>query len=217
MIEIIAEYWRPLLLGLRQTMILAAGALGIGLVGGVGLAVLRMSPTRVLRWPAGVFIQFFRTTPLISQLVLFYFLLPAWTNVEMSAFTTGLVTLGMNQCAYMAETIRGGLQAVPGGQRHAASVLGLGSVDTFRYILLPQATATVLPALVAQSMLAIKGTAYVAVLSVNELTHTGTRISLETFSFLDVYIVIASVYFVLIFPLGLAGQRLESRLVQRWR
>ena len=220
MIEFLGElvgyapaFWR----GLRFTLGLAGIAMFLGVFGGLMLAVARRSRFRLARTVSTIYIEFFRTTPLIIQIVWMFFVLPIVLNIELSAFQAGALALGMNQAAYKSELFRAGLAEVPAGQRQAAQVLGLGRIDTFRFIVWPQAVAVILPAFMAHTMLLVKGTAYVSVLRVPELTHTATLISLDSFRFLEVYLAVGVVYFVLIYPLGGLGRWIEKRGSHRWR
>lgn len=213
LVDYAPAFWR----GLRFTLGLAAIAMFLGVFGGLMLAAARRSRFKLARTVATIYIEFFRTTPLIVQIVWMFFVLPIALDIELSAFQAGALALGMNQAAYKSEMFRAGLAEVPLGQRQAAQVLGLGRIDTFRFIVWPQAVAVILPAFMAHTMLLVKGTAYVSVLRVPELTHTATLISLDSFRFLEVYLAVGVVYFVLIYPLGGLGRWIEKRGSNRWR
>ena len=194
------------------TVELALLALAIGLTFGLVLALGRMSRRRLARYPSIAYIEFFRTTPLIAQLLWVYFVVPVIINVEMTQFQAGALTLGLNTAAYMAEIYRSGLQAIDQGQRDAAHVLGLSRLDTFRFVVFRQAFVITLPPMTANVMLILKGTAYVSLIGVAELTYVGGLVTTENFRFLEVYIVIAVMYFLLIYPVGVAANVLERRL-----
>ena len=220
MIEFLGElvhyapaFWR----GLRFTLALTGIAMAIGVGGGLALAMLRRSRLRLARILATIYIEFFRTTPLIVQLVWIYFVLPIALDIELSAFQSGAITLGMNQAAYKSEIFRAGIAEVPLGQRRASQALGLGRIDTFRFVVLPQASAVILPLFMAHTMLLVKGTAYVSLLRVPELTHTANLISLDSFRFLEVYLAVGVIYFILIYPIGVLGRWIESKGSHQWR
>ncbi|MCY4371695.1 MAG: amino acid ABC transporter permease [bacterium] len=213
LIDYIPAFWR----GLRYTLGLAAIALTLGVVLGLLIALARMSRYRFFRIPATVFVEFFRTTPLVVQIVWIFFVLPVILDISLSSFHAGAIALGMNQAAYKSELFRAGLEEVTGSQRRAARVLGLSRLDAFRFVVAPQAIAVILPAFMAHTMLLVKGTAYVSILRVPELTHTATLISLDSFRFLEVYVVVGVIYFLMIYPLGGLGRWLEKRGSGRWR
>lgn len=213
LVDYAPAFWR----GLRFTLGLAGIAMAIGVGGGLALAVLRRARFRLVRLLATIYIEFFRTTPLVVQLVWIFFVLPIALDIELSAFRSGALTLGMNQAAYKSELFRAGLAEVPLGQWRASQALGLGRIDTFRFVVLPQATAVILPAFVAHTMLLVKGTAYVSLLRVPELTHTATLISLDSFRFLEVYLAVGVIYFILIYPIGMLGRWIEKKGSHRWR
>lgn len=205
-------FWQELGKGLLVTLEVAGVALLIGFVLGLLLALGRMSRRRPIRYPCVAYIEFFRTTPLISQLLWIFFVVPVLLGVELNQFEAGSITLGLNIAAYKAEIFRSGLQAIDQGQREAAHVLGLSWLDTFRFVVFRQATLITLPPMTANVMLILKGTAYVSLIGVAELTYVGGLVTVETFRFLEVYLVIAGVYFLLIYPVGVLANRLERRL-----
>ena len=207
------DYVPALLRGLGVTCQIAVLALLFGMTFGLVVAIARSARFRVLQVLSGAYVELFRSTPLLAQLLWVYFVLPALIGIDLTGFEAGVLTLGMNTAAYTAEIYRSGIQSIPVGQRDAAFVLGLSRITVFRRIVLPQAVRIVLPPLTANVMLVMKGTAYLSIISVSELTYVGGLVSSETFRFLEVFLVIALIYFVLIYPVGRLAGRLERRLV----
>src|SRR5918995_4154542 len=150
--------------GARNTLTLAlAGELG-GIVIGLVLGVLTLSHRRSIRAPARIYINFFRGTPLIWQLVAGYFLLLFWIGVRLSAFTAAIIVFALNTGAYAAEVFRAGIQSIERGQIEAARSLGMSYFQAMRYAIVPQAVRRAIPPLMNEFVILIKDTALVIVL-----------------------------------------------------
>lgn len=169
-----------------------------GLVLGLLSALGRMSKSRILNVIAGAYIEFFRGTPLLVQLFIIYFGLPSLPFIQpMPAFWAGVVGLTVYVGAYYAEIIRGAFNAIPNGQTEAAQVLGLRPVQSYRFVLLPQAVRNAVPALGNQFISLIKDSTLVSVITVNELLLTGRNVISRTFEPMTVYMAIAFIYLIL--------------------
>jgi len=205
-----------LLAGLVVTLQLTVLSLLLGNAVGLGLALARLSGRRLVSVPALVYIEFFRTTPLYVQLIWIFFVLPVAMRAlipgsDLDAFAAGVLALGLNTAAYMAEIFRAGILGVDRGQWDAAHVLGLSRAAAFRFVVLPQAIKIVVPPTAAQTMLVLKGTAIVAGISVAELTYKGNLVAVPTGRFIEVWTVVAIIYFIVIFPIGIVSGRIERR------
>lgn len=171
---------------------------GFGLVLGLLSALGRMSKSRIPRWVAGAYIEFFRGTPLLVQLFIVYFGLPQLPFLDpLPAFWAGVVGLSLYAGAYFAEIIRGAFAAIPNGQEEAAQVLGLRPVQTYRWVLIPQAIRNAVPALGNQFISLIKDSTLVSVITVNDLLLAGRNVISRTFEPMTVYLAIAFVYLIL--------------------
>ncbi|MEV6876281.1 amino acid ABC transporter permease [Amycolatopsis sp. NPDC051128] len=172
--------------GLQNTLILTVISMLIGIVGGVLLAVMRLSPNPLTKGAAGIYIWLFRGTPLITQLVFWNFLAFAYprlglgipfgpefvswdTNTLINQFTASLLGLGLNEAAYMAEIVRGGIQSIDSGQLEAASALGMKRTTTLRRIVLPQAMRVIVPPTGNETIAMLKTTSLVVVIGYFEL------------------------------------------------
>jgi polar amino acid transport system permease protein len=172
--------------GLQNTLILTVISMLIGIVGGVLLAVMRLSPNPLTKGAAGVYIWLFRGTPLITQLVFWNFLAFAYprlglgipfgpefvswgTNDLINQFTASLLGLGLNEAAYMAEIVRGGIQSIDSGQLEAASALGMKRTTTLRRIVLPQAMRVIVPPTGNETIAMLKTTSLVVAIGYYEL------------------------------------------------
>ncbi|UOX87373.1 amino acid ABC transporter permease [Amycolatopsis sp. FBCC-B4732] len=175
-----------ILRGLQNTLILTVISMVIGIVGGILLAVMRLSPNPLTSGAAAIYIWLFRGTPLITQLIIWNFLALAYprlglgvpfgpefvswdTNQLITQFTASLLGLGLNEAAYMAEIVRGGIQSVDDGQLEAASALGMSRTKTLRRIILPQAMRVIIPPTGNETISMLKTTALVVVIGYYEL------------------------------------------------
>jgi polar amino acid transport system permease protein len=185
---------------LLQGALLAAEIAGLamiaGLILGLGLALLRLSHSSMLSGIAWFYIWFMRGTPLLLQLVFIFDVLPA-VGLTFSAFVTAVVGFSLNEAAFTAEIIRGGIQSVNRSQSIAATALGMPPLLTLRRIILPQAMRAILPALANQTIGLIKGTSIASVIFVNELTFRAEQIVAQNFRFFEVFAAAGVVYLVM--------------------
>jgi polar amino acid transport system permease protein len=195
-------------LTLRISVVSLIGALVIGLLIGLG----RVSKNTTIHDLSTVYVELIRGTPLLVQIFIFYFFFG--TVLHLSAFAAGAVALSIFTGAYVAEIVRGGIQAVPKGQTEAAQSLGLSSLQTLRYVILPQATRTTLPPLAGQFISLIKDSSLVSVISLTDLTKAGREVASSTFSQFEVLFTVAAMYLILTGSLSWAVNRLEKRLAR---
>lgn len=211
MIEL-PKYVAPLIDGLWVTLEITAASLVIGVLLGLPLALLRARPAWALRLPAALYIDFFRTTPFLVQVLWIYFVLPTIIDRDLDALTAGILALGLNTSAFMAEIFRTGIGAVGAGQWDACRVLGLSRLQAFRDVVLPQAVRVTLPAMIATSVQVLKGTSYLAVIGVLELTYRAQIITQNRGRYIEVFSVAGGIYIIVIVGLILLLGRLEKRL-----
>lgn len=214
---LISQTIRHGLLGaLRNTVIYTLGAFVLGLVGGTLLALMRLSSVRVYRWIAMVWIEFFRGLPALIVLIAFSLISLAFPGLVIPFDPYGSVwlALGIVASAYMAETIRAGIQAVPRGQVEAARSLGMSSSMATRKIVLPQAFRVVLPPLTNELILLVKDSslAYVIGLSQGayELTKFGRDLANDNANLTPLTVCAAS-YLIITLPLTFVVRRMEAR------
>lgn len=205
-------YLPDLLDGVVVTLCLSGVSVSLGLVLGLALALARYSRLPFLDWPAYAFIEFFRTTPPLVQIVWLYYGLPALVGHDLDAFWSAAVALGLNIAAFFAEIFRAGIAGIDRTQWQAARVLGLGLGDTLRFVILPQALRAVLPPTGTTVIYLVKGTALATAIGTPELLRVGQLIALETFRPVETLTIVAIAYFVLTYPIALAFQALERRL-----
>src|SRR5580700_10415512 len=168
-------------------------AMAFGLALGLGLALMRLSRHAALRGPAWCYIWFVRGTPLLLQLVFIYDVLPV-IGIKLDTFTTAVIGFSLNEAAFSAEIIRGGVLSVSRNQAIAAAALGMPGALTFRRIILPQAMRAILPGIANQAINMIKSTSIASVILVNELTFRAQQIVGQNFKFFTVFTAAALIY-----------------------
>ena len=212
--------WRyiPLLeRGVLVTLGYTAVTIVIGLIIGLLLGLGRLTKSRLLNIPLIAFIEAFRCTPLLVQIVWFYYALPVLLGIQIPAVVAGIMTLSCYTGVFYAEIFRGGIISIEQGQWDAARALGLRRWHVMRLVILPQAIRRMIPPFVNQSITQLKNTSLVSTIAVPDLLYNGTLITADTYRPLEVYTVIAVIYFVLLFPSTLLAQAYERRLAKRPR
>jgi len=201
-----------LLQGLGVTVAFTAATVVGGLVIGMTAAICLLSRFKILRGLALGFIEIFRCTPVLVQLIWCYYALPMIAGIEMTPVTASLLALSCYGGSFYAEIIRGGIVSIDSGQSEAASALGMTPGLAMRRIILPQALRRMLPALMNQSILQFKNTSLVSVLAVPDLVYQGQIAAHDSFRPLETYTAVAVAYFMILFPLTLYVRRRERRL-----
>jgi polar amino acid transport system permease protein len=203
-----------LLSGIKLTLLVTAAALAGSLVLGLIVALGRMSKKPWLKMPATAYVEVFRNTPALIQLMWVYYCLPILIGIDMSAVPSATLALGVNGAAYVAEIIRGGIQSIDRGQVEAARTLGMSHFQTMRKIVLPQALRRMIPPFVNESVSLLKFSSLVSVLGVADLTYQAQVLSTTTFRPIEIFTFIAVVYFGLCTALSFVANRLERRLAR---
>jgi polar amino acid transport system permease protein len=205
-----------LLRGIALTLFLWLLAFSFALAVGLALALARASARTWLSWPAGAYVEVFRNTPVLVQLIWFYYAFPVLTGVQMSPFTAALIGLSLNTSAYMSEIYRAGLQSIARGQWEAGRALGMRGRQALVRIVLPQAVRRMIPAFTNRGVELAKMTSIASVLAVHELMYEAKLLSTQTFLPLETFTVVAVIYLLLIYPGTLAASLLERRLSRRY-
>lgn len=197
--------------GLKVTLQLALAANVVGLVCGFGLCLMTLSRWFFIRWPAQLFIEFFRCTPVLLQIVWFFYCVPMLFDVFIGPITMGVLALGLNLTAFNAEAYRAGVQAVPREHMDACVALGLRSWQRTLYVILPQALRSAVPVLMTNGISILQQSALVAIVAVADLMYVGKSIATEAYRPLETYTLIALIYFVMSLPIAQLVQWLERR------
>lgn len=216
MLLLVGQYPNGPLGGLVVTLLLSALGIVFAFPLGTMLALCRLSPFKLLSYPATVIVYVVRGVPLIMFIFWTYFIVPQILGRPVAGFTTMLVTLVIYQSAYLAEIVRAGMTGLSAGQTEASRAIGLSYMQTTFKVLLPQAIYNMVPAIISQFVSSIKDTALGYVISVNELTFAGSQINatLLTMPF-QVYILLAAIYFVVCASLTQMARWIEQRIALR--
>jgi polar amino acid transport system permease protein len=188
-----------LLLGFSVAAVLVAG---------------RLSNLLVARCLSRVYVSVFRGTPCLIQLFILYFGGPQ-IGLELEPYSAGIIGLGLNIGAYMAESIRGAIANVDRGQAEAARSIGFGRAQTLMYVILPQAARLMIRPLGVNAVALIKGSALVSTISVVELTYTAQRFISSTFKPFEIFSVTAALYILMVYAVLLIVDRLDKRFAAR--
>ncbi|WP_406439286.1 amino acid ABC transporter permease [Streptomyces sp. NBC_01613] len=199
--------------GLRATVLLSLAAIATGTLLGLVVAAVRTSRIPVLAQLARGYLEVFRGTPLLIQMLFLYFGASYLGLVGITVFGAALLALTLYQGAYIAEIFRAGIEAVPRGQWEAARVLGLPRIQTFLSVILPQTRAIVLPPLVGQYLSLIKDTSIAVVIGYVELVRQGQAVIDRVGDPATSYVAVAVLYFVICYPLSLLVRRMERKAV----
>lgn len=200
-----------LLPGIPWTLLISFGGLAIGFVIGIVFGLMRLSPARWLRAPAALYIEVFRGTPILVQVLFIFYGLPQILGGPINALTAGIAAIAVNSGAYISEVVRGGVQSIERGQREASLSLGLSRTQAFRYVIWPQAFRRMIPPLGNQGIISIKDTSLFSVIGVGELVRQGQIYIATTFTALEVYLMVALLYLAITWSLSLLLRQLERR------
>ncbi|MEG1504041.1 MAG: amino acid ABC transporter substrate-binding protein/permease [Enterococcus sp.] len=204
--------YKSLLEGLWKTIVLALVSFALALVVGVIFGLFRVSPSRPLRLLAGIYIDIIRGIPMMVLAFFIFFGLPGITGIKIPDFAAGIITLTLNASAYIAEIVRGGINAVPVGQMEASRSLGLPYNRTMQKIILPQAVKIMIPSFINQFVISLKDTTIISAIGVVELLQTGKIIVARTTQSSYVYLIIAIMYLILITILTKLANRLDKKV-----
>jgi polar amino acid transport system permease protein len=200
----------PLLEGLMVTLRITAISLILTLAFGLVTALLRLSDSFLGRVLARGYLELIRNTPLLVQLFVIYFVLAP--ILDISRFTSAVLALSLFEGAYTSEIFRAGILTIHKGQWEAAYSLGLGTLSTYRLVILPQAVRRILPPLTSQSISLVKDSALVSTIAIYDLTMRGQEIIAETYLAFEVWFTVAAMYLVITIALSLVVNMMEGRL-----
>ncbi len=213
-VELIAQSAPLLLKGAVYTVLLSVIGMSLGLLLGFGLALMRLSRSPFLRWPAAVYVSAFRGTPLLVQLFLIYYGLPQF-GVELPPLLAAGIGFSLNVAAYAGEILRSAIAAVDKGQWEAAAVLGLTRGQAMRRIILPQAARTAVAPLSNSFISLVKDTSLAATIQVPELFRQAQLITARTYEIFAMYLSAAAIYWIVSSLLALGQGWLERRAEAR--
>lgn len=212
--RVIWEYMPFFLQGLRNTFLISMVSIFLALLMGVFACACRLSNWRLVRGVAIAYIEIIRSTPLLVQIYFFYFGLPT-LGFRIPELQTGIIALMLNSGAYMAEIIRAGITSVSSGQIEAGISSGLGYLQRMRFIILPQALGVTIPPLLGQSIVLVKDSALLSLISVLELTRCGQVLTSERFMPTEAFFTVAFFYLCIYFCLKPLADWSQRKLIFR--
>jgi polar amino acid transport system permease protein len=201
-----------LLKAIPWTLLLSLGALVGGGIVGLIIAIMRIAPSRLLRWFAIGYIELFQGTPVLMQLFVTYYGLAVLFDLQVDAWPAVLIAFTLYSGAFLGDIWRGALQAIPWAQWEAGASLSLNFREQLWYVILPQAARISIPPTVGFTVQLIKSTSIAAIIGFVELTRAGQLMTNTTFKPMIVYPIVAALYFILCWPLSLLAQALERRI-----
>lgn len=200
-----------LLKGIPYTLLISFGGLAIGFVLGIIFGLLSLNKHRALKWPATVYIEVFRGTPILVQVLFIFYGLPDIIGAPINPLVAGIAAIALNSGAYISEVVRGGVQSIDRGQTEAGLSLGLSRSQTFWSIVWPQAFRRMIPPLGNQAIVSIKDTSLFSVIGVGELVRQGQVYIANTFTAFEVYFAVAVLYLIITLSLSLVLRFFERR------
>lgn len=200
-----------LLMGCLVTLEISLAALVLGMMIGIVLALFRISSVKALRSFSMSYIWVVRGTPLLVQLFILYFGLPQ-LGIELSSMTAGILGIGLNTSAYIAEIIRSGIIAIDSGQMEAAESLGMSYPKAMIRIIAPQVTRIIIPSLLNQFIITLKNSSIASLVTITELMRAGNQIIYATFRSFEVYTAVALLYLIMCSSLMVLSIYVEKRL-----
>ena len=201
-----------LLGGVWLTIELSVIAIILSVVLGLVVALLGLSERRSLRAANRVYVEVFRSIPMLVMVLWVYYGLPVVLGLKLGPFMGGVLALALCDSAFEAEIFRGGIQSIEKGQVEASRSLGLGHFHTMRYVILPQALRRVLPPLGNQFVYMLKMSSLVSIIGLLELTRRANELTVTEYRPLEIYTVLVLEYLVLILVVSYLVRRLERRM-----
>lgn len=211
--ELIIQYYPILISGLKVTVYSCAGALFIGLTFGIILYQLSESKFKAFRLGYKFYITIFRGTPLLVQVYLLFYGGPLF-NLTLSAVQVGIFGMGFYVSAYFAEIYRSGFESLAKGQVEAARDLGFSKLQTLSYIQFPQMLGLIIPPLTNQSIILIKESAILSIITVPEISTAAIKMATETYSVVEPYVLLAGSYWVITYLISILGKKAEQKATQ---
>ena len=192
----------------QLSAIIIAGALFFGVI----LGAARYSKRRIINWPATLYIEMFRNTPILVQIVWFFYAFPVLVGGQIEPFMAAVFGIGLNITAYSAEIFRGGIQSLDRGQWEAGRAIGMSYLQVMRRVILPQAIRRMVPAFANRMIEAVKATSLASTIAVADLMWQGEMLANAIYRPFEVYTAVAVIYFLAIYPLVLGTYGIERWL-----
>jgi len=204
-------YWNVLAMGLWATFKLFIICSTLGLGGGLFMGMLRYSKTRWISYPAMLYVEVFRNTPVLVQIIWFFFALPVVTGIEVSHMMAAVLGITLNTIAFSAEVFRGGIQSIEREQWEAGKAIGMSYAQSMRRVILPQALKRMLPPLTSRGIEVFKMSTLASVVAYPETLQQAKLIASYEYNPIEAYTVVALMFFIVLLPLVQLTYMLERR------
>ena len=198
--------------GFKYSLSLTVSSMVIGIFFGTLLAMARLSSIKPLQLAAGGYVNLFRSVPLVLVVFWFYILVPLLTGVDVGAERSAYLTFAIFEAAYYCEIVRAGIQSIPRGQIAAGQAMGFTYGQNMRYVILPQAFRNVVPLLLTQTIVLFQDTSLVYVVGATDLLGAADKVAHRDGTLVEMYILVALLYFCISFALSQAVKRLHARI-----
>jgi polar amino acid transport system permease protein len=210
----IYRYRASLFQGWRMTVVISLASLALSTLIGVAFALIRRSALLPLRYFGQIYVEIIRGTPLLVQILIFYYVFGATLHVSnrYDRYVAGILILSCFSGAYMSEIIRAGIESVGESQLESARAIGFTRNQTYRYVIFPQALRLTLPPMAGQLVSLIKDSSLLSIIAVNEFTQAARDVNSATYSTLESYLPLAAGYLILTLPISIWTRRLEQRM-----
>ncbi|WP_286869110.1 amino acid ABC transporter permease [Herbaspirillum sp. UBA812] len=208
------QYRGIIVSGVITTVLFTAVVVVTGLLVGVLVGLGRVSSNRTLCGVLRGYVEVFRCTPVLVQLIWFYYALPVLLGIELSPWMAAALALTLYGGAFYSEIVRGGIVSNDAGQTEAGQAIGMTRWQVMRRLILPQAFRRMTPPLVSQSIMQLKNTSLLSVLAVPDLVYQGQLIAHDTYRPLEIYTLVAVLYFIILFPATVVAKRLELHQIK---
>jgi polar amino acid transport system permease protein len=194
------------------TLRLAVPSIILGFVLGIFIGIARLAPQRWIRFPATVYVEFFRGVPLVMVIFWMWFIMPIVLKTSIPEFGVALTAFVIFEAAYLGEIVRAGIQSVPRGQVEAGTALGLSGTQGMRFVILPQALKNMIPSLVTQFIVLFKDTSLASIIGFMDLTKAAQVVNNREIRPFPIYLFIAVVYWVCTYSMSRYARHLEKRM-----
>lgn len=211
MIKLLTDNWSAFISGFGWTLLSSVLALFFSLIIGSLFAILEVMPNKVARVIGNVYVEIFRNIPLLVITMFFYLVIPLYV-VKINGFTAGTIGLTIYTSAFIAETVRAGINSVDSGQMEAARAQGMTFWQSMKNVVLPQAFKLVIPPLGNQFVNLVKNSSVLAFVAGFDLMYQGNAIASQTFDTVNTYVVVGLFYLVITLPISYYMQHLERKL-----
>ncbi|MEK7614939.1 MAG: amino acid ABC transporter permease [Patescibacteria group bacterium] len=213
--NVVLDYKEVFFAGALTTIWLTLFVVVIGTLLGLILGLARRSSILLLPQIARVYVATFRALPILILLIWIYYVVPMVFHIQLSPFYAALLALSINLSAYVAETVRAGIEAIPKNQFDSGITLGLNRTQVMFYIILPQAFRSMLPNLLSLYITQLKNSSLASVIGMNELLHRSNLVISNTYRPLEVYTAVAAIYLAIIIPVTCLAGQWEKRLARK--